>query len=139
MAEDDAIFDSSLMKKKKKKKTGFDLDAALGLEDGSTNKIEDTTAANNILNDGSGDPNAIGTLEVDDNLDIENFGKKKKKKKKPFNLDDLDNALPTNEQKMESGGPADGAQEEGNIEEDVDLDMDFSRSKKKEEEEEGFR
>lgn len=33
---------------------------------------------------------------LDENLDLENFGKKKKKKKKTFNLEELDGALPEN-------------------------------------------
>lgn len=70
------------MKKKKKKKT-FDLDAALGLDDGS--KKEETKE---VPNDDA------AANEIDDNLDLESFGRKKKKKKKALNLDDLEGALP---------------------------------------------
>lgn len=71
-----------MLKKKKKKKT-FDLDAALGLDDGS--KKEETKEVAN---------EDTTTNEIDDNLDLESFGKKKKKKKKALNLDDLEGALP---------------------------------------------
>ncbi|XP_073838624.1 eukaryotic translation initiation factor 2 subunit beta [Musca autumnalis] len=76
-------FDPTLMKKKKKKKT-FDLDAALGLDDGS--KKEETKEVAN--------EDATAANEIDDNLDLESFGKKKKKKKKAINLDELEGALP---------------------------------------------
>ncbi|XP_037933355.1 eukaryotic translation initiation factor 2 subunit 2 [Teleopsis dalmanni] len=106
-------FDPTLLKMKKKKKKTFDLDAALGLDEGNKkeeSKDEQTADAGN---------------EFDDNLDLESFGKKKKKKKKPFNLDELEGALPSKE----------GA-DEGNIimeepDDDINLDMDFSMAKKK--------
>ncbi|XP_075163524.1 eukaryotic translation initiation factor 2 subunit beta [Haematobia irritans] len=76
-------FDPTLLKKKKKKKT-FDLDAALGLDDGS--KKEETKEVPN---------DETAANEIDDDLDLESFGKKKKKKKKnALNLDDLESALP---------------------------------------------
>jgi len=111
-AEDD--FDPSLLKKKKKKKA-FDLDAALGLDDGS--KIDEL--GDELMVDG-------GTNELEDNLDLESFGKKKKKKKKPFNLDELEGALPA----KEGGEDAFAAQEEPE-EDEINLDMDFSMAKKK--------
>ncbi|XP_013106576.1 eukaryotic translation initiation factor 2 subunit 2 [Stomoxys calcitrans] len=80
MEEED--FDPTFLKKKKKKKT-FDLDAALGLDDGS--KKEETKEVTN---------DETAANEIDDNLDLESFGKKKKKKKKALNLDDLEGALP---------------------------------------------
>jgi translation initiation factor 2 subunit 2 len=52
-------------------------------------------------------------VSVDGNLDLENFGKRKKKKKKPFNMEELDGALP------ESGSKS---KEEGNVEIDGNLD-----------------
>lgn len=92
------------MKKKKKKKTTFDFEAALD---------------ENIIDSGIND--------FDDNLDLENIGKKKKKKK-PFNLEDLENTLPTEiEETTEDGGNNEG----GNVEDDYDLDVDFSKTKKK--------
>ncbi|EDW78772.1 uncharacterized protein Dwil_GK12617 [Drosophila willistoni] len=115
-------FDPTLLKKKKKKKTTFDLDAALGL-DGEVGKKDD--AKDESLAD-------AGAADLDDNLelDLESFGKKKKKKKKPFNLDDLEGAL-----------PQDGAEDGNNVagtaaidepeEEEINLDMDFSMARKK--------
>ncbi|XP_055382563.1 eukaryotic translation initiation factor 2 subunit 2 isoform X2 [Condylostylus longicornis] len=126
MAEEDAIFDPTLVKKKKKKKTAFDLDAALGLEDSSNTNV----AENANTNEESLETGGFGGNELDDNLDLENFGKKKKKKKKTFNLDDLDNALPTNDTNA-NDGVNEGAVDDVNLEEDVDLDMDFSKTKKK--------
>ncbi|KAH8298669.1 hypothetical protein KR018_010626, partial [Drosophila ironensis] len=107
-------FDPTLLKKKKKKKTTFDLDAALGLEDDSkkddANKDEGTADA--------------GAAELEDNLDLESFGKKKKKKKKPFNMDDVEAAVP-------SFAGEDAAVAEEPEEEEINLDMDFSMAKKK--------
>lgn len=122
MADDDAMFDPTLVKKKKSKKTAFDLDAALAADDigGKVKNSIDDSNANADLNDFD-----------DDTLDLENFGKKKKKKKKPFNLDEIENALPANEQNADDQPPADGVGEDGNADEDFDLDMDFSKTKKK--------
>jgi len=58
------------------------------------------------------------------------LAKRKRKKKKTFNLDDLDNALPTNDSNVNDAGN-EGATEDPNQEEDVDIDMDFSKTKKK--------
>lgn len=111
------------MKKKKKKKTAFDLDAAMAEDDNAQDGNNDAALA--------GD-----SLDLDENLDLENFGKKKKKKKKPFNLDDLDSALPASTE----GGADDGAGEivggaggddAEKADDDFDLDMDFSKTKKK--------
>ncbi|KAL1403458.1 hypothetical protein pipiens_001784 [Culex pipiens pipiens] len=88
MAEDDAIFDPSLMKKKKKKKTSFDLEGLGGDEAG---EVEQPEAGSNPP-EAAGDDGA-GGAELDGDLDLESFGKKKKKKKKPFNMEDLDSAL----------------------------------------------
>ncbi|EDV97402.1 eukaryotic translation initiation factor 2 subunit 2 [Drosophila grimshawi] len=107
-------FDPSLLKKKKKKKTTFDLDAALGLDDSA--KKED------LIDESAVDATAA---DLDDNLDLESFGKKKKKKKKPFNLDELEGALP------EGGGADDIVIADDPEEEEINLDMDFSMAKKK--------
>lgn len=113
-------FDPSLLKKKKKKKT-FDLDAVIAGEDGPKNSNENTEEGNSA---------DLGLNDFEDNLDLESFGKKKKKKKKPFNLDDLEGALPTKENNaIDIGGEA--LQEEEADDDDFDLDMDFSKTKKK--------
>lgn len=125
MAEEDAIFDPTLMKKKKKKKTQFDLDSALSLEDANASE-------NASIKDDENETGGIGFggNDIDDNLDLENFGKKKKKKKKTFNLEDLDNALPATDSNVNDIGNEIGT-DDINMEEDVDLDMDFSKTKKK--------
>jgi translation initiation factor 2 subunit 2 len=55
---------------------------------------------------------------LDGNLDLENFGKKKKKKKKPFNMEELDGALPESGSKSKEEGnmEIDGNQDEGLVE-----------------------
>ncbi|KAH8370885.1 hypothetical protein KR093_005469, partial [Drosophila rubida] len=108
-------FDPTLLKKKKKKKTTFDLDAALGLDDAT--KKED------LKDEGAADPAAA---ELEDNLDLESFGKKKKKKKKPFNLDELEGALPEGSDDVNAAAAAEDPEEE-----EINLDMDFSMAKKK--------
>ncbi|XP_022225323.2 eukaryotic translation initiation factor 2 subunit 2 [Drosophila obscura] len=106
-------FDPTLLKKKKKKKTTFDLDAALGLDDeGKKDEPQDEALAE------AGEP------ELEDNLDLESFGKKKKKKKKPFNMDEIEAAVPT-------FGSEDVVATEEPEEEEINLDMDFSMATKK--------
>jgi translation initiation factor 2 subunit 2 len=55
---------------------------------------------------------------LDGNLDLENFGKKKKKKKKPFNMEELDGALPESGSKSKDDGniEIDGNQDESLVE-----------------------
>ncbi|XP_055621420.1 eukaryotic translation initiation factor 2 subunit 2 isoform X2 [Toxorhynchites rutilus septentrionalis] len=139
MAEDDAIFDPSLMKKKKKKKTPFDLDAAMTTEESvepedpsaeMTGSVEFTVAG----------ADAAGN-DLDDNLDLESFGKKKKKKKKPFNLDDLDSALAATEggadgekgesKEVRGGDDIEGGGFGGDDGMEDDMKIDFSMKKKK--------
>merc|ERR1712018_810619 len=73
MTEEETNFDASLKKKKKKKKTPFDLDGALneGGEDAPETKDEDV---------------------ANEDIDLENFGKKKKKKKTVKLEEDEDDA-----------------------------------------------
>lgn len=103
MAEDEMIFDP-LMKKKKKKKTStpYDINAALQ-EGGSEGNNALTDAPSNesqqMQDDQDNDPDKENKEKDDDiGMDLDDFSglkkKKKKPKKKPFNLDDLDNALP---------------------------------------------
>ena len=107
-------FDPTLLKKKKKKKTTFAMD--LGLDD-AVSKPEDNAEA-----EAADDVN-----DLEDNLDLESFGKKKKKgkKKKPFNLDEMEGALPTDNA---DDGVTMGEDAEND---DINLDMDFSKDKKK--------
>lgn len=135
MAEEDSIFDPTLKKKKKKKKTTFDIDAALAegtVPESSENMDHMTTDKEN--QEPPRVDNETKEMELDDgNLDLENFGKKKKKKKKPFNMEELDGALPEpgNKSKEEGNIEIDGNQDEGLVEDSFDLDMDFSKTKKK--------
>lgn len=113
------LFDSLAKKKNKKKKVPFDLDAEIG-EIGDNAEKEDASKEQD------------GANEFDENLDLESFGKKKKKKKKPFNLDELEQNLPTETDENRDDGINEGAGEEGaNVEDDYDLDVDFSKTKKK--------
>lgn len=96
------IFDPTLVKKKKKKKTTFDLDAALAETEPQQDSTEPSSTSNEPIADQADD-----TANLDD-LDLENFGKKKKKKKKiGFNLDDLEQALPDDENANEGGEDGD--------------------------------
>lgn len=112
------IFDPSL-KKKKKKKTGFDIDAALAGDQGDTTSVEAPAESGDV------------DIPEDDNLDLDNFGKKKKKtKKRFFNLQEMENALPEVTQNENTPVEEPEPQEEEVID-DLDLDIDFSRTKKK--------
>lgn len=135
MAEEESIFDPTLKKKKKKKKTTFDIDAALAegnMPDSSENTDHLTTDKEN--QEPPRTENETKEAEIDDgSLDLESFGKKKKKKKKPFNMEELDGALPDSGSKSKDEGTmeVDGNQDEGLVEESFDLDMDFTKTKKK--------
>lgn len=110
------------MKKKKKKKTTFDLDAAL---EGDS---QDVSSPADALEPESNENNADGI----DDLDLENFGKKKRKKKKTgFNLDDLDAALPaaTDDGDQEDSGAA--QDDEAVIDDTFDLGIMKKKKKKK--------
>uniref|UniRef100_U5EYW8 Eukaryotic translation initiation factor 2 subunit 2 n=1 Tax=Corethrella appendiculata TaxID=1370023 RepID=U5EYW8_9DIPT len=116
MTEDDAIFDPSLMKRKKKKKTAFDLDAALA----GTNEVPESSTT--IEEIGSKNNDKENVAELDDDLDLENFGTKKKKKKKRVDAEGL-SATTEN-----IGG---GSGIEGNeLEDNLDLEN-FGKKKKK--------
>lgn len=81
------IFDPTLLKKKKKK-SPFNLDAALGVSETK-------------LNEG-GEEKESNDLDLDD-LDMDLTTMKKKKKKKTFNLEDIENSLPENDNKVVEG------------------------------------
>lgn len=132
MAEDDAIFDPSLMKKKKKKKTSFDLEGLGGEE---AEQQEQETAGSNAPEPAGGD-GGDGGAELDGDLDLESFGKKKKKKKKPFSMEDLDSAL--GEEGGEGGSSKDkesraddGEGTGAGVDDGFDDDMKFDLSVKK--------
>lgn len=62
---------------------------------------------------------------LDENLDLENFGKKKKKKKKTFNLEELDGALPENATNKSKEDGIEEMDEENAIE--VTLHLSYSK------------
>lgn len=96
------------------------MDAALA--ETNTEATDNNVADAEAKDDGDQDDGNI-------DLDLESFGKKKKKKKKPFNLEELDGALP--DAKEEQTTESNAVQDESVIDDNFDLDMDFSKSKKK--------
>ncbi|KAG5678310.1 hypothetical protein PVAND_007996 [Polypedilum vanderplanki] len=123
MAEEDAIFDPTLVKKKKKKKTTFDLDAALA--DESSNPV--TTTTSSAVENEESTENAGN--EIDHDFDLENLGKKKKKKvKKPLNMDELETAL--QEANEETSAAIDIEGEDG-MDDTFDLEKMKKKKKKK--------
>lgn len=138
MAEEEAIFDPLMKKKRKKKKIAFDIDAALA--EGGTESNENTESGNAGDKENQepvkteNEKNDNKDVDMDDtNFDFENSGKKKKKKKKPFNMEDLDGALPDAGSKSKDDGSAEAEtlQDDGVLDDNFDLDMDFSKTKKK--------
>jgi len=107
MAEEEAAFDPTLKKKKKKKKTPFDLDAAVA---GNNDNQSGETAAAEAKEEA--DPAAA----VEEDVDLESFGKKKKKKKVTIEDDD-----------EEGGG---GEKDDAAVDDDIDLES-FGKKKKK--------
>uniref|UniRef100_A0A1Q3F5S9 Eukaryotic translation initiation factor 2 subunit 2 n=1 Tax=Culex tarsalis TaxID=7177 RepID=A0A1Q3F5S9_CULTA len=81
MAEDDAIFDPSLMKKKKKKKTSFDLEGLGGDEAGEVDQPEAGSVAPEPTDDGAGGADLDDGFEDDMKIDFSVKKKKKQKKK----------------------------------------------------------
>lgn len=82
-----------MKKKKKKKKTTFDLDGEMGDAGSGGENIEG-------LGDKENQEPENPSVDDDEALDLESFGKKKKKKKKAFNLDELDTALPDSKKEV---------------------------------------
>ncbi|KAF2889739.1 hypothetical protein ILUMI_16434 [Ignelater luminosus] len=126
MTEEDAIFDPTLKKKKKKKKTAFDFDAALAEGSGDTNENSNAVSNNVAENENKEDDQDDANIDID--LD---FSKKKKKKKKPFNMEELDGALPDAKDKDDGGNDIAENQEESIMDDNLDLELDFSKAKKK--------
>lgn len=122
MADEESIFDPSL-KKKKKKKTGFNLDAALADSSGTSVAEPTPSAPDNDVEAPKED-----TPDIDD---MEMFGKKKikKKKSKPFNLDDLGDALPDTKE----GSVGENEEKDTTLAEvdEFAFDINFSKAKKK--------
>uniref|UniRef100_A0A2R5L7N8 Eukaryotic translation initiation factor 2 subunit 2 n=1 Tax=Ornithodoros turicata TaxID=34597 RepID=A0A2R5L7N8_9ACAR len=127
MADDEALFDPTLKKKKKKKKTPFDPSA---FEDGAA---PDQATENGIEKEDAEKENK-DEKEEDPTLDLDELSglKKKKKKKKPFNLDELDAALPDAEPKDDAVTAVDDEKEEDKEGAGLDVDdLDFNLPKKK--------
>ncbi|XP_046549373.1 eukaryotic translation initiation factor 2 subunit 2-like [Haliotis rubra] len=116
------LFDPNLKKKKKKKKTPFDLDAAMGENESGAADGAPSAPAEEAVEEPAEKP------------DEEVFGglKKKKKKKKPFDLDDVGDALPDGGEGSEAPGQNEG-DEGGPRDEATDetFSLDFSIKKKK--------
>ncbi|XP_067651127.1 eukaryotic translation initiation factor 2 subunit 2-like [Haliotis asinina] len=116
------LFDPNLKKKKKKKKTPFDLDAAMG--ENESGAADGAPSA----------PAEEAAEEPAEKPEEEVFGglKKKKKKKKPFDLDDVGDALPDggegSEAPVQNEGDEGGAEDEAT---DETFSLDFSIKKKK--------
>ncbi|XP_031347316.1 eukaryotic translation initiation factor 2 subunit 2 isoform X1 [Photinus pyralis] len=123
MAEEDAMFDPTLIKKKKKKKTAFDIDAALAEGSGDAIENVNNSISNNVADDNKEE-------DIDDNVDIDlDFSKKKKKKKKPFNMEELESTLPDGKDKEDSA--LDNITNQDDSIMDDNFDLDFSKTKKK--------
>jgi len=125
MAEEETIFDPTLKKKKKKKKTPFNLesfpDGGGAENDGDGDEM-----------DGAGNEVANNEKEDDVNIDLDFSGlKKKKPKKMPFNLDEIDKALPEGLSGVTEENSAEKETEEGAKEVVADDDLDFSLPSKK--------
>lgn len=115
------IFDPALVKKKpKKKKTTFDSDLILDEPSTEALSVDDEATTR-------GESVATGEQDYEDNLDLENFGKKKKKKKKGF-LEEFEVALANDNNSVDDQYENDGIDaEEG----EFNLEVDFSMTKKK--------
>jgi len=130
MAEEDTIFDPTLKKKKKKKKTPFCLDS---FQDGGSG-IDNTEGADAEEKEDADKENK--DKEDDVSLDLEFSGSKKKKmKKKPFNMEELENALPDslNLEKDDFGEKdgEDGNKGEGAATDELDFNLPMKKRKKK--------
>lgn len=115
------IFDPALVKKKpKKKKTTFDSDLILDEPSTEALSVDDEATTR-------GESVATGEQDYEDNLDLENFGKKKKKKKKGF-LEEFEVAPANDNNSVDDQYENDGIDaEEG----EFNLEVDFSMTKKK--------
>ncbi|XP_070490082.1 eukaryotic translation initiation factor 2 subunit 2 [Chironomus tepperi] len=128
MEEDDAIFDPSLVKKKKKKKTTFDLDAALADDGNGSSSAPNTQAATTISEAEEKAIENADSIDIENDFDIETFGKKKKKKvKKPLNLESVETALT----EVNDDQPAEPVDEDDNIDDTFDLGQMKKKKKKK--------
>jgi len=124
MAEDEAMFDFSMKKKKKSKKTPFDLDAAMGDEAAeAAAPAEEEPAPAEPKKEAAADDELL-----DD--DLSSLTKKKKKKKKPFDMGELDDALPSKDGEDAEGAKDDAAPAD-NLEDELGLDLKSKKKKKK--------
>lgn len=154
MADDELIpFDPSLKKKKKKKKTPFDIDAVMGEseatdgaptqqeEDEDKEKADEDVSLDfagmkkkkkkkKVEEDEDTDDKAQEKADEDVSLDFAGM-KKKKKKKKTFDMEELGDALPTEEDGGDKGEDKSDAV-------DDDLSLDFAGMKKKKKKKKAF-
>jgi len=125
MAEEEQMFDPSLMKKKKKTKKPFDLDSAISSDQSSLTGTATQPADSNDAPSEKENVQPSGDkvdLEAFLDLDLESFGKKKKKKKGAIITDDAD--------KKDKDVEADDGTTAALNDEDAD-NLDFSTKKKK--------
>lgn len=134
--DDDELmpFDPSVMKKKKKKKkVPFDLDAAMGENEGAIDGAPTQETTEEVPEEPVENKQDKEKKE-DDDMSFNAGMKKKKKKKKAFDVDDLAEALPESSVAEESQPPEDqdgGAIEEAPADEDFNLALPKKKKKKK--------
>ncbi|XP_033125342.1 eukaryotic translation initiation factor 2 subunit 2-like [Anneissia japonica] len=134
MAEDEAIFDPTLLKKKKKKKKSpFDLDAAL---EGESTPSEPTPAVAQETVDPAPEEIVPEKKEDDLELDMEELSlkKKKKKKKKTVIMDDVGDTIEEMEGNKEN---APDASSEAPAADDDTVNMEFTGKKKRRKKKDG--
>ncbi|XP_060597013.1 eukaryotic translation initiation factor 2 subunit 2-like isoform X2 [Ruditapes philippinarum] len=114
-------FDPSMKKKKKKKKTGFDPDA---VDDAPAEAPAEETATEEKASEAE----QVQEKPVDEELSLDFGGLKKKKKKKKMDMDDLKDALPTEdtEEPADDGGVVVDTSSN-----DADLSLPMKKKKKK--------
>lgn len=134
MAEDEAIFDPTMMKKKKKKKkTPFDLDAAMGETGGEATESSpapaEPAAENGESKPEGGDKKVEDDFGLDD--DFSSLPKKKKKKKKAFDMTEVEEALPKEEKASEDAGNEEQGDDADMNEDSLDFSLPSKKKKKK--------
>lgn len=126
MSEDeaDAIFDPTMKKKRKKKKTTFEVEAPVATEGDEAPPAEENENEENM--EKSKEENSV---DVDD--DIFNLTKKKKKKKKVFDLTEMEETLPKEENTEAQAEDQDDEDKAGEGDDDIDFSLPSKKKKKR--------